>query len=151
MADGLEEQLQRLVGGLADREVRQGRNFPTPDNPANEFHPREVAVFMLPSILCIAQDLSRRLGVGSLGYRFEMTDDMMTPITAIPEKPAGFSQIAPFVTEVFDKNVMACRHDLTALHVTAIKLLNPEFSYDAPVGAVAPVAAAVPAPAPGSP
>ncbi|WP_323004783.1 hypothetical protein [Denitromonas sp.] len=127
--EDFESQLRRLVTGLADQEVKAGRGFAY---DGGVMHADDVAEVALPSILCIAQDLSRRLGVGDFGYRFEMREpNPVFPLHAIPERPAPrFFEVAPFITEVFDGEVMDCRQDLALLFEAAAKLLRPEFNLD---------------------
>lgn len=145
------ESLRRLVTGLADQEIRAGRGF-TYDGGV--MHADDVAEVALPSILCIAQDLAQRLGVGDFGYRFEMREpNPVFPLHALLERPPSrFFEVAPFVTEVFDGEVMDCRHDLALLFEAAAKLLRPGFNLDThtsyTANAVA-VSADVPAPSPG--
>lgn len=128
--DDFEAKLRRLVTGLADQEIKAGRGFAY---DGGVMHADDVAEVALPSILCIAQDLAQRLGVGDFGYRFEMGDpNPVFPLRAIPERPAPrFFEVAPFIAEVFDGEVMDCRQDLAVLFEAAAKLLHPEFSLGA--------------------
>lgn len=125
--EDLESQLRRLVTGLADQEIKAGRSFAY---DGGVMHADDVAEVALPSILCIAQDLSRRLGVGDFGYRFEMREpNPVFPLHAIPGRPSPrFFEVAPFITEVFDGEVMDCCQDLALLFEAAAKLLHPEFN-----------------------
>lgn len=66
-AAGPAAQLQRLLTGLADQEILAGAQF-RHDNAT--LYPDEVADLLLPSALSLAQDLSRRLGMGTWGYAF---------------------------------------------------------------------------------
>jgi len=127
LKEDFESQLRRLVTGLADQEIKAGREFAY---DGGVMYADDVAEVALPSILCIAQDLSRRLGIGDFGYRFEMGEpNPVFPLHAIPEHPAPrFFEVAPFITEVFDGEVMDCRHDLALLFEAAARLLHPEFN-----------------------
>ncbi len=124
-----ESRLRRLVTGLADQEIKAGRAF---YYDGGVMYADDVANVALPSILCIAQDLSQRLGVGGFGYHFKMgAPNPVFPLHAIPERPAPrFFGVAPFITEVFDGEVMDCRHDLALLFQAAAQLLRPEFRLD---------------------
>ena len=127
--DDFESKLRRLVTGLADQEIKAGRGFAY---DGGVMYADDVVEVALPSILCIAQDLSRRLGVEYFGYRFEMGEpNPIFPLHAILERPAPrFFEVAPFITEVFDGEVMGCRQDLALLFEAAAKLLRPEFNLD---------------------
>jgi len=127
--EDFESQLRRLVTGLADQEIKAGRGFAYDGGVMYAEDMTEVA---LPSILCIAQNLSRRLGALNFGYRFEMREpNPVFPLHAIPERPSPrFFEVAPFITEVFDGEVMDCRQDLRLLFEVAAKLLRPEFNID---------------------
>lgn len=127
--DGFESQMRRLVTGLADQEIKAGREF-VYDGGA--LHADDVAEIGMPSILCIAQDLSKRLGTGDFGYRFQMGEvNPVFPLHAIRERPtARFFEVAPFVTEVFEGEVLDCRHDLARLFEVAAKLVRPEFNLE---------------------
>lgn len=125
--EDFDSQLRRLVTGLADQEIKAGRGF---SYDGGVMHADDVANVTLPSILCIAQDLSQRLGVGNFGFRFEMGEpNPVFPLHAIPSgSTPRFFEVAPFVTEVFDGEVMDCRQDLALLFEAAARLLRPEFS-----------------------
>lgn len=125
--DDFESQLRRLVTGLADQEIKAGREF---FYDGGVMHADDVANVAVPSILCIAQDLSQRLGIGDFGFRFEMGEpNPVFPLHAIPSGAAPrFFAVAPFVTEVFDGEVMDCRQDLALLFEAAARLLRPDYS-----------------------
>lgn len=130
MATGdFDSQLRRLVLGLADQEIKAGRGF---KYDGGAMYADDMAEVALPSILCIAQDLSSRLGLGDFGYRFELQagcSNPMFPLCAISERqPPQFFEIAPFITEVFDGEVMDCRHDIALLFESAAKLIDPNFN-----------------------
>lgn len=123
----LEEQLRVLVIGLADQEIKEGRTF---QFDGGELHADEVAELITPSMLCIAQRLSERLGTGDFGFQFELGD--ANPVFPLHAKrvnnSARFFQVAPFVTEVFERNVLACRADLSQVFELAAQTLHPEFN-----------------------
>ncbi|MCL2876414.1 MAG: hypothetical protein FWF12_09045 [Betaproteobacteria bacterium] len=130
----LEEQLNRLVMGLADQKIKEGERF---DYDNSVFYAEDVADCLLPSILVLAQRLAERLGIGSFCYRFALVREPnpVFPLTAELEEGAApaFLRVAPFVQEVFNTDVMACRHDLLQLFESAARLLDPAFSVRAHV------------------
>lgn len=126
-ADEFDAQMRRLVIGLADQDIKDGQGF---GYDGGVLHAEEVADLALPSILCLAQDLSQRLGVGDLGYRFELaTANPVFPLHALHERQGvGFSAAAPFVTEVFEHEVRECRHDLARLFEMAAQRVQPDYT-----------------------
>ena len=140
----LEDQLRRLVLGLADQAIRRGEKF---FYDGGELHADDVADIGLPSILCIAQDVSSRAGLGGFGYQFKM--DQPNPVFPLHAVQVGerarFFDVAPFVSEVFHGEVMDCRQDLAVLFEAAAQLLLPGFSlvantnHTVPVGSDAPL------------
>lgn len=135
----LEEQLRRLVLGLTDQAIVAGDSF---HYDGGSLHADEVADIALPSVLCLAQDLSVRTGVGSFGYQFQLgSPSPVFPLEAsLTNADASFSSIAPFVSEVFRGEVMECRHDLSVLFEAAAQLVRPGFmlgadtNYTIPMG-----------------
>lgn len=127
--DEFESQIRRLVTGLADQEIKAGRSFLY---DGGTLHADDVAVIGTPSILCIAQNLSERLGTGDFGYRFQIGEvNPVFPLHAIRERPgARFFEVAPFVTEVFEGEVLDCRNDLARLFEVAAKLVRPDFNLE---------------------
>lgn len=126
-------QLKRLFIGLADQEIRQGKDFLY---DGGRLHADEVADLMLPSVVCIAQELSNRLGLGGFGYRFALgantSHGFPLSMDWMPDDTAAkrFFEIAPFVVEVFEGEVIDCRLDLARLFESAVRLLQPDFSLD---------------------
>nr|WP_228857614.1 hypothetical protein [Pseudomonas syringae]QOQ33453.1 hypothetical protein [Pseudomonas syringae pv. actinidiae] len=135
----LEEQLRRLVLGLTDQAIVRGDEF---RYDGGVLHADDVADIALPSILCLAQDLSVRSGVGSFGYQFRMDEpNPVFPLHAVfVEGQVNFSTMAPFVSEIFHGEVMDCRQDLAVLFETAAQLVRPGFdlaantNYSVPAG-----------------
>ena len=131
--DDLTAQLKRLFIGLADQEIRAGKDFLY---DGGKLHADEVADLMLPSVVCIAQDLSDRLGMGSFGYRFTLGASEPGGFPLVMERVVGdksdkrFFEIAPFVMEVFEGEVIDCRLDLARLFESAARLLQADFSLD---------------------
>lgn len=124
----INEQLHRLVTGLADQEIKAGLTF---CYDGGELHAEEVSHIALPSILCIAQDMSARLGMGDFGLRFELTEtpEPVFPLHAVNggTPSATFMTLAPLVTEVFDREVRECRHDLARLFEMAAQRVDNSY------------------------
>lgn len=122
----MEPQLRRLLTGLADQEIKQGHQFAY---DSGFLHADDVAELALPSVLCIAQDLAERLGVGGFGYNFRFGPP--NPVFPLHAEQSGRDvsviSVAPFVTEVFMGEVMDCRSDLALLFATAARIVDPEF------------------------
>lgn len=139
----LEEQLRRLVLGLTDQAIVRGDEF---RYDGGLLHADDVADIALPSILCLAQDLSVRYGVGSFGYEFKMDEpNPVFPLHAVSvDGDVNFSKVAPFISEVFHGEVMDCRQDLAVLFETAAQLVRPGFNlsantnYSVPIGSDGP-------------
>jgi len=128
--DDLTNQLKRLLIGMADQEIRAGKDF---FYDGGKLYPDEVADLMLPSVACIAQDLSDRLGFGVFGYRFTFSASVPVGFPLLMERVTDdkrFFEVAPFVVEVFDGEVMDCHHDLARLFESAARLLHADFSLD---------------------
>jgi hypothetical protein len=128
--DNLTHQLIRLLTGLAEREIQAGKEFTYQDG---KLYADEVADLMLPSVMCIAQDLSERLGVGTFGFQFtlNMAERNALPLTMTSDGNSvarHFAEVSPFVVEVFDGELMDCRTDLSRLLETAARLVQPDFS-----------------------
>ncbi|MDH0617478.1 hypothetical protein N5C40_02030 [Pseudomonas fulva] len=117
--DPLEDQLRRLLTGLADQAIVRGEPF---IYDGGELYADDVADITLTSVLCLAQALSRRTGLGGFGYGFHVAAPA-NPIFPIhmsaPQEPPDFFQIAPFVAAVFHADVLEARHDLSALYRAA--------------------------------
>jgi hypothetical protein len=118
-----------LITGLADQKIKEGEKF---NYDGSNFHAEDVAICLLPSILVLAQGLSERLGIGSFGYRFALTHEPNPVFPLMAELQEGaspvFLRLAPFVQEVFNTQVMDCRHDLLQLFEAAARLLEPTFT-----------------------
>ena len=132
--DALTSQLKRLVIGMADQEILAGKDF---FYDGGKLHADEVADLMLPSVVCIAQDLSDRLDLGSFGYRFNLGASDSTAFPLSMELVADgsvatkrFFEVAPFVVEVFEGEVVDCRLDLARLFESAARLVQEDFSLD---------------------
>lgn len=128
--DDVLRQLKRLLIGMADQEIRSGKVF---RYDGGKLHADEVADLMLPSVLCIAQELSDRLGLGAFGYQFILgtQDSTGFPLRmecVVPGK--RFLEMAPFVAEVFSGEVLDCCGDMARLFESAAKLIEPEFSLE---------------------
>lgn len=125
--DDLEAQVRRLLTGAADQQKLIGAEFLY---DGRQLHADDVADLCLMSVLCIAQDTSERLGQGGFGYQFKLGKP--SPVFPLEGEaigvPGRFSQVGPFVLDVFDGEVMECRQDLAYLFQSAAQLLRPDFS-----------------------
>lgn len=129
-SNDLLSQLNRLFIGMADQEIRSGKEF---FYDGGKLHADEVSDLLLPSVLCIAQELSDRLGLGTFGYQFALGEKKPIgfPLTmAFTPNGKRFLEIAPFVAEVFQGEVMDCRNDPARVFECAAKTLDPSFSLD---------------------
>lgn len=121
--------LQRLIVGLSDQENKKGSKFYY-DN--GEIYPDDMAEIALPSILCLAQHLSNQLGMGELGYRFKIGEpNPIFPLIVEEENPSEFMVIAPYVTEIFLKEVLHHRNDLAVLYEAAAMIVSSGYSLEA--------------------
>lgn len=127
--DDLAQQIQRLLAGLADQANRSGKTF---FYDGGRLYPDEVAKLVLASAMCLAQDIAERLGLGNFGFRFELraTDDGL-PLAMEPAgTPCLFLEVAPFVTEVFEGEVIDCCDDLARVFECAARVLKDGFSLE---------------------
>lgn len=127
----VQTQLRRLVTGLADQDIRAGSMF---CYDGGELHAEDVSDMALPSILCIAQDLSVRLGMGDFGYAFELTEsgEPVFPLRMVQIRPgATFMTVAPLLVEVFEREVRECRNDLAHLFEIAAQRIDPTYTLHA--------------------
>jgi hypothetical protein len=133
--DLIDHKLRRLVLGLADQSIRKGTAFMYQHR---RLLATEISDIMLPSIVCIAQDLSDRLGMNTWGYEFHLggrlveqdgrRDFFQLHWLRDESHPIEFFQIAPFITEVFEGEFMDCRNDVAVCFEHAAKLIDPTFS-----------------------
>lgn len=134
MADEMQrswESLNSLVTGLAEAEFGRG-NGPFLYDGARLF-PEDVGDMLLPSILCLAQGVSRYVGMGEFGYeyRIEQDADSAFPLVAKANgKPAAFHLVAPFVVEVFDSYVLENRADVARVFEAAAQNLHSDFTLE---------------------
>ncbi|MGO3987610.1 hypothetical protein ABI582_24965 [Pseudomonas sp. SAS7] len=120
----LEDQLRRLLTGLADQAIVRGEQF---IYDGGELYADDVAEIGLVAVLCIAQALSERAGLGGFGYEFQMAApaNPVFPIHASPPQVLpDFFKVAPFVSAVFHSEVMDARQDLTLLYHAAVLRLQ---------------------------
>ena len=120
----LEDQLRRLLTGLADQAIVRGEQF---IYDGGELYADDVADIGLVSVLCIAQALSERAGLGGFGYEFQLVApaNPVFPIHATaPEVLPDFFRVAPFVSAVFHSEVLNARQDLTLLYHAAVLRLQ---------------------------
>ncbi len=128
-AEDLTVALRRLLLGAADQAIRAGEAFVY---DGGRLHADELADLMLPSVLCHAQELSIRVGLGSLGYRFSLGRATSQSLPLQFERDTGvapkrFCEAGPVVLEVFEGEVMDCRADLVRLFESAARLVQPDF------------------------
>ncbi|WP_028632682.1 hypothetical protein [Pseudomonas parafulva] len=124
--DPLEDQLRRLLTGLADQAIVRGEQF-VYDGGA--LYADDVADIGLVSVLCLAQALSVSTGLGGFGYEFQLAApaNPIFPIHGTPPKePPDFFRVAPFVAAVFHADVLDARTDLTLLYRAAERALQNE-------------------------
>ncbi|UXI68368.1 hypothetical protein [Tahibacter amnicola] len=132
-------QLGRLIHGVADQAIRDGRRL-TYDG--GMLTAEDVVDIVLPSLLCLADDLARRLGFGAIGYRFEWADEPspVFPLRAVQVQARAFVEVAPFVLETFERYLEDGHYDVTHLFAAAARTLRPDFDpagitfADAPAG-----------------
>lgn len=137
----ISDQIRILMTGLADQAILNGKGF---QYDGGRLLAEDVAAFAVPSVLCLAQDLSDRLGMGKFGMSFVLGREP-NPIFPLhvdyPNEEIDFYRIAPFVAEVFEGEVLDCRQDLTRLFVSAAKILDPKFDLPVyPAGQISTVA-----------
>lgn len=124
----LEEQLKRLLHGLADQSNQQGVSF---YYDGGILYPDDVAEILLPSALCIAQHLKANVGMGDIGYQFSIGfPNPVFTLHADPNDrdPPAFYEVAPFIVDVFEHEVKTCKLDVALVFETAARLLDPEYS-----------------------
>ncbi|WP_426810495.1 hypothetical protein ABOC32_06635 [Pseudomonas sp. WOUb67] len=120
----LEEQLRRLLTGLADQAIVRGEQF---IYDGGELYADDVAEIGLVAVLCIAQALSERAGLGGFGYQFQLAApaNPIFPIHASPPQVLpDFFRVAPFVSAVFHSEVLNARQDLSLLYHAAVLRLQ---------------------------
>lgn len=130
MNDKSWESLNTLVTGLAEKEFEKGESFLY---GGARLFPEEVADMLLPSILCLAQGISRYVGMGEFGYDFGFVKGTSAafPLCATPTAPlAPFHLVAPFVVEVFDTYVLEGRADVARVFEAAAQTLDGDFSLE---------------------
>lgn len=124
------DSLNTLVLGLAEEEFGKGEQFLY---DGARLFPEDVADMLLPSILCLAQGVSRYVGMGEFGYDygFDKGAKSAFPLYAAPSAQlAPFHLVAPFVVEVFDSYVMESRADIARVFEAAAQTLDSEFSLE---------------------
>jgi hypothetical protein len=120
--------LRRLVCGMADQDIKADKPF---FYDGGRLLAEDVATLGMPSMLCLAGRLSEKLGLGSLGYRFELSEAAMGfPLKATRDAataPRAFSFVGPLLYDVFMSDVRECRLDLARLFERAARVIDPEF------------------------
>lgn len=124
----LEAQLTRLLIGLSDQKIKDGDKF---NYDGSELFAYDVGMIALPSALCLADVLSKRLGMGGSGFEFYVGEpNPVFPIQSKQLYEKQFLQIAPFLTEVFEGIVYEMRHDLSQVYVTAVQAMSLELELE---------------------
>lgn len=128
------QSLSKLVEGLAEADQRQGSDSLFMYD-GMRIHPEDVADMLLPSMLCLAQGVSRYVGMGEFGYEFKIEPDTSAsaafPLSATPSgEIAPFHRIAPFVLEVFDSYVLENRMNVARVFEAAAQMIHPEFTLE---------------------
>ena len=124
------ESLNTLVSGLAEAEFARGEQFMY---DGARLYPEDVADMLLPSILCLAQGVSRYVGMGEFGYDYAL-DPETTEAFPLAASPVGqiapFHRIAPFVVEAFDSYVIENRADIARVFEVAVQTIYPDFTLE---------------------
>ena len=129
--DDFEALIKRLITGLADQEIKAGKSFKYDSAPLLA---EDVADITAPTVLCMAQDLAERVGMTGFGLNFKLGE--ANPVFPIhysvkdSAKEPQFLDAAPWVTEIFDGELMECRHDLAHFFEVGAKLLRPDFNLE---------------------
>ena len=127
-------QVERLLQGLTESAVEQGCRF---QYESAALAPEEVSDFLVPSVLCLAQKMSENIGLGSLGYTFDLVetiDDGLPLKVHVGSSPGSFAMVAAFVTQVFDSVVMPSRANIAEVYQMAREVVQAQ-----PERVVAPV------------
>ena len=124
------ESLNTLVAGLAEAEFGRGEQFVY---DGARLYPEDVADMLLPSILCLAQGVSRYVGMGEFGYDYAL-DPETTEAFPLAASPVGqiapFHRIAPFVVRAFDSYVIENRADIARVFEAAVQTIYPDFTLE---------------------
>ena len=124
------ESLSTLISGLAEAEFGRGEQFVY---DGARLYPEDVADMLLPSILCLAQGVSRYVGMGEFGYDYAL-DPETTEAFPLAASPVGqiapFHRIAPFVVEAFDSYVIENRADIARVFEAAVQTIYPDFTLE---------------------
>lgn len=126
-----EHQIRRLLIGLADQAIKDGHVFKY-DNAV--LLAEDVAEIAGPTALCMAQDLACRIGMSGFGLEFKMGS--ANPVFPIHfelkdhRNPPRFMDAAPWITEIFDGELMSSSHDLAKFYEVGAKLLRNDFDLE---------------------
>jgi hypothetical protein len=130
MHDPLSLELRRLLTGLVDQEIKRGESFMY---DGSKLFADEVATLLLPSVVCLAQDVASRVGLGDFGYKFSLEAVKPgLPLKGVRDADAAamFMEVAPFIAEVFEGEVMDSRHDIVRVFEAAVRTFRPDFSLE---------------------
>lgn len=117
-----------LVTGMARAEREKGEAFLY---DGASLYPEDVADMLLPSMICLAQGVSRYVGMGELGYECVFEDDSEDAFPLAARRvgtEAPFHKVAPFLVEVFDSYVMENRADVSRVFEAAAQTIDPDFT-----------------------
>ncbi len=124
----MQNKLRKLIFGLSDQENKVGHRF---YYDGGELYPEDMANIVTPSVLCIAQCLSKQLGLGNLGFQFKIGQPnpiFPVEISEDSTSTSSFALVAPLATEVFLNDVVLYRADLTQLYFKAASIIT-EYSH----------------------
>lgn len=118
--------LMRLIKGASGEHLAASGRFLYEGGPMDA---DDVLDVMTPSILCLSQDLSMRLGLQGLGMRFSIGHPApVFPIHVEREgEMAPFSRCAPLVYHTFCAHVITNSHDLARVYELAMNTIQPGF------------------------
>lgn len=130
MKESTEDQVHRLLFGLADQAIQRGVEF-TFDG--SKIYADEVANLGKNSIVCLANALADRLGVGALGVECSLSQEA-APFNIFPLvadfRDVQFVAIAPFVAEVFERGVLVSPTsslDMIEVFESAARIVDPNY------------------------
>ena len=93
--------------------------------------PDDVTDMLLPSVLCLADSISRFTGLGTVGYDFVLTENADPfPLQATASQDVPFHRTSPFVAEAFYSYVLPNRLDVTKVFEQAAQLLDAQYRLD---------------------
>ena len=122
--------LDKLVRGRAELEIKKGDEFLC---DGARLYPDEVSDLLLPSMLCLADSLTRYMGMGGSGYEYRLDNEAGGAFPLVASAPSGvvpFHRVAPFVDYVFDVYVLENRAEVARVIEIAVKTMDDSFSLE---------------------